>query len=135
MVKTPLVCVCRLALCRRTRSSTTTATPRLRTSAHSRHRDRIDRANKSRNPTPLKQHHHHTPTPAAAQNHPAMANLVAVDVSVTDDRIHLVFSHRGVAQAYAKHLQLTDRRAQDTIPGYRRDVHFNAVTNEVTLTL
>lgn len=66
---------------------------------------------------------------------PAMVNLVAVDVSVTDDRIHLVFSHRAVAQAYAKHLQLTDRRTQDAIPGYRRDVHFNVLTNEVTLVL
>ncbi|KAK0745597.1 hypothetical protein B0T18DRAFT_409797 [Schizothecium vesticola] len=64
-----------------------------------------------------------------------MVNLVAVDVSVTDDRIHLVFSHRAVAQAYAKHLQLTDRRAQDGIPGYRRDVHLNVLTNEVTLAL
>jgi hypothetical protein len=64
-----------------------------------------------------------------------MVNLVAVDVSVTDDRIHLVFSHRAVAQAYAKHLQLTDRRSQGSLPGYRRDVHFNVLTNEVTLVL
>lgn len=84
--------------------------------------------------TPLDPRRQQRTGPRPAKS-PAMVNLVAVDVSVTDDRIHLVFSHRAVAQAYAKHLQLTDRRSQDAIPGYRRDVHLNVLTNEVTLVL
>ena len=66
-----------------------------------------------------------------------MPNLVAVDVSVTDDRISLVFSHRAVAAAYAAYLKSEDARplVTQSTPGYRRSPHFNAAGKEVTLTL
>ncbi|KAK5656988.1 hypothetical protein OQA88_3511 [Cercophora sp. LCS_1] len=66
-----------------------------------------------------------------------MPTLVAVDVSVTDDRISLVFSHRAIAQAYAKHMEYEDRRPQQAqpAPSYRRNAHFNPSTKEVTLAL
>ncbi|KAK1752657.1 hypothetical protein QBC47DRAFT_463200 [Echria macrotheca] len=66
-----------------------------------------------------------------------MPTLVAVDVSVTDDRISLVFSHRAVAQAYAKHLALEDRRppSLQPAPSYQRNARLNAAAKEVTLSL
>jgi len=66
-----------------------------------------------------------------------MPTLVAVDVSVTDDRISLVFSHRAVAQAFAKHLESEDRRQSPSQPmaNYRRSPRFNPATKEVTVAL
>ncbi|KAK3693430.1 hypothetical protein B0T22DRAFT_496217 [Podospora appendiculata] len=66
-----------------------------------------------------------------------MPNLVAVDVSVTDDRISLVFSHRPVADAYAAYLRAEDSRPPHAqpIPGYRRDARHRAGSKEVTLAL
>ncbi|KAK4446363.1 hypothetical protein QBC34DRAFT_486807 [Podospora aff. communis PSN243] len=63
-----------------------------------------------------------------------MPTLAAVDVSVTDDRISLVFSHRAIAQAYAKHLESEDRRST-SLPNYRRAPRFNPATKEVSLAL
>jgi len=89
---------------------------------------------KSRSETP-------NPTPHA------MPTLAAVDVSVTDDRISLVFSHRAIAQAYAKHLESEDRRSSfassshqqqqspPTIPNYRRSPRFNPAAKEVSVAL
>lgn len=75
-----------------------------------------------------------------------MPTLVAVDVSVAGDRIRLVFSHRAVAQAYAKYLQAEDGRSRASevsaacgwptaIPGYRRDARYDPATKEITLAL
>ncbi|KAK0624890.1 hypothetical protein B0T17DRAFT_493272 [Bombardia bombarda] len=49
-----------------------------------------------------------------------MPNLVAVDVSVSDDRINLVFSHGAVATAYAAYLETQDCR-RSPMSGHRRD--------------
>lgn len=62
-----------------------------------------------------------------------MPNLVAIDVSVTDNRIRLAFSDRAVAAAYAAHL-----RAQDgiqAIAGYQRRPQLHANAKEVSLSL
>ncbi|AEO69886.1 uncharacterized protein THITE_26900, partial [Thermothielavioides terrestris NRRL 8126] len=66
-----------------------------------------------------------------------MPNLVAIDVSVTDNRIRLRFSDRAVAAAYAAYLRAQDRRPpqQQAIPGYQRLPHFHAATKEVSFTL
>ncbi|KAK3392771.1 hypothetical protein B0H63DRAFT_1466 [Podospora didyma] len=66
-----------------------------------------------------------------------MPNLVAIDVSVTDDRISLVFSHRAVAAAYFKYLEVEDARPaqQQPIPGYYRAAQLHAHSNEVTVAL
>ncbi|KAK0731969.1 hypothetical protein B0H67DRAFT_631821 [Lasiosphaeris hirsuta] len=64
-----------------------------------------------------------------------MPTLVAVDVSVSDDRIRLVFSHRAIAQAYAKYLEAEDRRPSPAVPGYRRAAHYNPSTKEITVAL
>ncbi|KAK0631357.1 hypothetical protein B0T14DRAFT_501563 [Immersiella caudata] len=64
-----------------------------------------------------------------------MPTLAAVDVSVTDDRISLVFSHRAIAQAYVKHLESEDRQRNPSLPSYRRAPRFNPATKEVTLAL
>ncbi|KAK0661653.1 hypothetical protein QBC41DRAFT_33981 [Cercophora samala] len=47
-----------------------------------------------------------------------MPNLVSVDVSVTDDRVSLVFSHRAVAAAYASYLKAEDTRQQQRAPSF-----------------
>lgn len=79
-----------------------------------------------------------------------MPTLVAVDVSVIDDRISLVFSHRDVAQAYAKYLKSEDARSSyastsssgntyhtltSILGGYRRDPRLNLTSKQVTLAL
>ncbi|KAK3341890.1 hypothetical protein B0T25DRAFT_559538 [Lasiosphaeria hispida] len=66
-----------------------------------------------------------------------MPTLVAVDVSVSDDHIRLVFSHRAIAQAYAKYLEAEDRRPPQSqpIPGYRRNAHYNPSSKEITVAL
>ncbi|KAK3299837.1 uncharacterized protein B0H64DRAFT_1795 [Chaetomium fimeti] len=66
-----------------------------------------------------------------------MPNLVAIDVSVTDDRIRLVFSDRAVAAAYAAYLRAQDLRPPQyqTIPGYQRSPQLHTTTKEVSLSL
>jgi hypothetical protein len=66
-----------------------------------------------------------------------MPNLVAIDVSVTDDRIRLVFSDRAVASAYAAYLRAQDLRPPQyqTIPGYQRSPQLHTTTKEVSLSL
>ncbi len=66
-----------------------------------------------------------------------MPNLVAIDVSVTDNRISLVFSHRAVAAAYAAYLRAQDLRPPpyQTIPGYQRAPQLHTTTKEVSLSL
>lgn len=70
-----------------------------------------------------------------------MPNLVSIDVSVTDSRVSLVFSHRAVAQAYANYLRAQDSgRGPSGSPfsspgGYHRAPHFSPSSKEVTLSL
>ncbi|KAK4210654.1 hypothetical protein QBC37DRAFT_29291 [Rhypophila decipiens] len=66
-----------------------------------------------------------------------MKNLVSVDVSVTDDRISLTFSHRAVATAYASYLNSEDNRPEHAqpIPGYRRHAKLLVREKQVTLAL
>ncbi|KAK0732526.1 hypothetical protein B0T21DRAFT_412699 [Apiosordaria backusii] len=90
-----------------------------------------------------------------------MPNLVSVDVSVTDGRVSLVFSHRAVAAAYASYLKAEDARQQQRSPsfspqhspqlnnhnpyrtihnnnplsGYHRSPQFSPTTKEVTFHL
>ncbi|GAB1309906.1 hypothetical protein MFIFM68171_00116 [Madurella fahalii] len=66
-----------------------------------------------------------------------MPNLVAIDVSVTDNRISLVFSHRAVAAAYAAYLRAQDLRPPQlqAIPGYQRSPQLHTTTKEVSLFL
>ncbi|AEO59565.1 hypothetical protein MYCTH_2025813, partial [Thermothelomyces thermophilus ATCC 42464] len=66
-----------------------------------------------------------------------MPNLVAIDVSVTDNRIRLVFSDRAVAAAYAAYLRAQDLRPPQyqTIPGYQRSPQLHTTTKEVSLSL
>ena len=64
-----------------------------------------------------------------------MPTLAAIDVSVTDSRISFTFSHRAVAQAYAKHVESLDRRPSQAIPNYRRSPSYNPTTKEVTVAL
>ncbi|KAL1839243.1 hypothetical protein VTJ49DRAFT_1721 [Mycothermus thermophilus] len=66
-----------------------------------------------------------------------MPNLVAVDVSVTDRRLRLVFSDRAVAAAYAAYLRAQDLRPYQLqpVPGYRAVPQFHPVTKAVTLSL
>ncbi|KAL2145781.1 hypothetical protein VTI28DRAFT_6280 [Corynascus sepedonium] len=66
-----------------------------------------------------------------------MPNLVAIDVSVTDDRIRLVFSDRAVAAAYAAYLRAQDLRPPQyqAIPGYQRSPQLHTTTREVSLSL
>ncbi|KAK3329212.1 hypothetical protein B0H66DRAFT_634426 [Apodospora peruviana] len=63
-----------------------------------------------------------------------MPKLVSVDVSVSDDRISLVFSHRAVAAAYAAYLNSQDHAPQP-VAGYRRNAKLHAVNKQVTLAL
>jgi hypothetical protein len=66
-----------------------------------------------------------------------MPNLVAIDVSVTDNRVSLVFSHRAVAAAYAAYLRSLDLRPPQfqVIPGYQRSPQLHTTTKEVSLFL
>ena len=66
-----------------------------------------------------------------------MPKLVSVDVSVTDSRISLTFSHSAVASSYASYLTSEDRRPAHAqpIPGYRRHATLNTKTRQVTLAL
>lgn len=66
-----------------------------------------------------------------------MPKLVSVDVSVTDDRISLTFSHRAVATAYAAYLNSEDNRPEHAqpIPGYRRHAKLRPREKQVTLAL
>ncbi|KAK4135893.1 hypothetical protein BT67DRAFT_346920, partial [Trichocladium antarcticum] len=66
-----------------------------------------------------------------------MPNLVAIDVSVTDSRISLVFSHRAVAAAYAAYLRAQDLRPapHQTVPGYQRAPQLHTTRKEVSLSL
>ncbi|KAK4234983.1 hypothetical protein C8A03DRAFT_18213 [Achaetomium macrosporum] len=66
-----------------------------------------------------------------------MPNLVAIDVSVTDNRIRLVFSDRAVAAAYAAYLRAQDLRPPQyqAIPGYERAPQLHTTTKEVSLSL
>jgi hypothetical protein len=66
-----------------------------------------------------------------------MPNLVAIDVSVTDNRIRLAFSDRAVAAAYAAYLRAQDLRPPQyqTIPGYTRYPQLHTTTKEVSLSL
>ena len=66
-----------------------------------------------------------------------MPNLVAIDVSVTDDRIRLSFSDRAVAAAYAAYLRAQDLRPpqHQTIPGYQRAPQLHTTSKEVSLSL
>ncbi|KAK4143946.1 uncharacterized protein C8A04DRAFT_28289 [Dichotomopilus funicola] len=66
-----------------------------------------------------------------------MPNLVAIDVSVIDDRMRLVFSDRAVAAAYAAYLRAQDLRPPQyqTIPGYQRSPQLHTSSKEVTLSL
>ncbi|KAL2015379.1 hypothetical protein VTK56DRAFT_5755 [Thermocarpiscus australiensis] len=66
-----------------------------------------------------------------------MPNLVSVDVSVTGDRIRLVFSHRAVAAAYAAYLRALDLLPprHQPIPGYQRSPQLHTTTKEVSLCL
>ncbi|KAK3497894.1 uncharacterized protein B0T23DRAFT_310372 [Neurospora hispaniola] len=66
-----------------------------------------------------------------------MPTLAAIDVSVCDDRISLVFSHRALAAAYAAYLEAEDSRPPyaQAVPGYRRLVVFHAASKEVTLAM
>ncbi|KAL2270773.1 hypothetical protein VTJ83DRAFT_144 [Remersonia thermophila] len=77
------------------------------------------------------------PSPRATQIVPAMPNLVAVDVSVTDRRLRLVFSDRAVASAYDAYLRAQDLRPHQlqTIPGYRALPQYNPAARAVTLSL
>ncbi|KAM7194669.1 hypothetical protein V8F20_007861, partial [Naviculisporaceae sp. PSN 640] len=66
-----------------------------------------------------------------------MPKLVSVDVSVTDDRISLTFSHRAVATAYAAYLNSEDNRPEHAqpIPGYRRHAKLHPREKQVTFAL
>ncbi|KAL2159362.1 hypothetical protein VTH06DRAFT_2365 [Thermothelomyces fergusii] len=66
-----------------------------------------------------------------------MPNLVSIDVSVTDDRIRLVFSDRAVAAAYAAYLRAQDVRPPQyqTLPGYQRTPQLHTTSREVSLSL
>ncbi|KAK4223833.1 hypothetical protein QBC38DRAFT_538802 [Podospora fimiseda] len=69
-----------------------------------------------------------------------MPNLVSIDVSVTDSRVSLVFSHRAVAAAYASYLRAQDSGRPSGSPfsspgGYYRAPHFSLTAKEVTLSL
>ncbi|EAA36328.3 hypothetical protein GE21DRAFT_2414 [Neurospora crassa] len=66
-----------------------------------------------------------------------MPTLAAIDVSVSDDRISLVFSHRALAAAYAAYLEAEDSRPPyaQAVPGYRRHAMFHAASKEVTLAM
>ncbi|KAK4151062.1 hypothetical protein C8A00DRAFT_17491 [Chaetomidium leptoderma] len=67
-----------------------------------------------------------------------MPNLVAIDVSVTDSRIRLVFSDRAVAAAYAAYLRTQDQRPPQygmAIPGYTRAPQLHTTSKEVSLSL
>ena len=66
-----------------------------------------------------------------------MPKLVSVDVSVTDHRISLTFSHGAVAASYASYLNSEDKRPAHAqpIPGYRRHAKLNTKTRQVTLAL
>lgn len=65
-----------------------------------------------------------------------MPSLAAIDVSVLDDQISLVFSHRALAAAYAAYLDAEDSRppyAQAVPGGYRRNAVYDAASKKVTL--
>ncbi|EGO53290.1 hypothetical protein NEUTE1DRAFT_32941, partial [Neurospora tetrasperma FGSC 2508] len=66
-----------------------------------------------------------------------MPTLAAIDVSVCDDQISLVFSHRALAAAYAAYLEAEDSRPPyaQAVPGYRRLAVFHAASKEVTLAM
>lgn len=73
-----------------------------------------------------------------------MPTLVAVDVSVTDNRLCLVFSHRAVAAAYAAYLRAQDLRPpppqqkqqhQTIVHGYARAPRLHAEAKEVSVAL
>ncbi|KAK0735130.1 hypothetical protein B0T26DRAFT_628136, partial [Lasiosphaeria miniovina] len=66
-----------------------------------------------------------------------MPKLVAVDVSVSDDRVSLVFSQSAVAAAYAKYLESEDARPAQAqpIPGYYRGPQLHPSAREVTVAL
>lgn len=72
-----------------------------------------------------------------------MPTLVAVDVSVTDNRLRLVFSHRAVAAAYAAYLRAQDLRPppqqqkqhQTIAHGYARAPRLHAEAKEVSVAL
>lgn len=67
-----------------------------------------------------------------------MPSLAAIDVSVLDGRISLVFSHRALAAAYAAYLDAEDSRppyAQAVSGGYRRLAVYDASSKEVTLAM
>lgn len=66
-----------------------------------------------------------------------MPTLAAIDVSVCDDRISLVFSHRALAAAYAAYLDAEDSRPPyaQAVGGYRRHAVYHADSKEVTLAM
>ncbi|KAK3395793.1 hypothetical protein B0T20DRAFT_487244 [Sordaria brevicollis] len=67
-----------------------------------------------------------------------MPSLAAIDVSVLDDRISLIFSHRALAAAYAAYLDAEDSRpsyAQAVGGGYRRNAVYDPSSKEVTLAM
>jgi hypothetical protein len=66
-----------------------------------------------------------------------MPNLVAIDVSVTERRLRLVFSDRAVAEAYASYLRAQDLRPYQLqpVPGYRALPQLSNNAKAVTLSL
>ena len=66
-----------------------------------------------------------------------MPTLAAIDVSVCDDRISLVFSHRALAAAYAAYLDAEDSRPPyaQAVGGYRRLAVYHADSKEVRLAM
>ena len=66
-----------------------------------------------------------------------MPTLAAIDVSVCDDQISLVFSHRALAAAYAAYLDAEDSRPPyaQAVGGYRRLAVYHAASKEVTLAM
>lgn len=79
----------------------------------------------------------HRPSRRPTARNDTMPNLVAIDVSVTDSRISLVFSHRAVAAAYAAYLRAQDLcpAPYQTVPGYQRAPQLHTTRKEVSLSL